>query len=167
MKKKISSMLFVLALGLFISGQAQAGTSTTNLQVSATKGVSCSVSTTPIDFGSFFTEIVDGSGTITVTCPPGLPYNIALDAGQNYNYGYRNLSNGSHIANYAIWLPGYGLGGPEWGDADFGGTYIYGSSVASTGDGNSQLHVVPASLAGDSYISDGHYTDVVGVTVHY
>jgi hypothetical protein len=49
MKKKISSTLFVLALGLFISGQAQAATATATLEVSATKGVSCSVSTTPIE----------------------------------------------------------------------------------------------------------------------
>jgi spore coat protein U-like protein len=166
MKKKISSTLFVLALGLFISGQAQAATATATLDVSATVGIACSVSAVPVNFGNYEGNGNDAFGSITVTCPPGAPYNIALDGGQFLNGDVRNITNGTDSIGYGIWHPMGG--GGEWGDSDFDSTYHYGLSVSGTGDGSDQHHPVYATLFAGYYgISDGIYADVVGVTVHY
>jgi spore coat protein U-like protein len=168
MKKKISSTLFVLALGLFISGQAQAATATATLDVSATVGVACSVSTVPVNFGNYegnYGQLdIHASGSITVTCSPGAPYNIALNAGMHFYSGvWRTISNGTDALYYEIWRPT----GDEWGDAGFDNEYIWGQSVSGTGDGSDQHHPVNATLHGHYFVSDGIYADVVRVTVHY
>jgi spore coat protein U-like protein len=169
MNKNISSTLFVLALGRFISGQAQAATATATLEVSATVGVACSVSTVPVNFGNYNGNVIYASGSITVTCPPGAPYNIALDAGLFFNGEYRMIANGGESIlgsiDYVIWHP---MGG-QWGDSDFDSTYQYGASVSGTGDGSDQHYPVSAGLFPGYYygIFDGIYMDVVSVTVHY
>jgi spore coat protein U-like protein len=164
MLKKISSTLFVLALGLIISSQALAATATATLDVSATVGVACSVSAVPVNFGNFVGERIEASGSITVTCSSGAPYNIALDAGQFYDGYWRMITNGTDYLAYEIWHPM----ASEWGDSDFDGTYSWGPSVSGTGDGRGQHHPVSAALRQGAYgISDGIYADVVGVTVHY
>jgi spore coat protein U-like protein len=164
MNKNISSTLFAFALGLLISGQAQAATATATLDVSATVGVTCSVSTVPVNFGVYEGEQIGASGSITVTCTPGAPYNIALDAGQFYNGAWRRLTNGTDYLIYGI----YNFGYIDWGDSDFDSTYRWGTSVSGTGSGSVNHHSVSAAIMGGAYgLSDGIYADVVGVTVHY
>jgi spore coat protein U-like protein len=165
MKKKISSTLLVLALGLFISGQVQAATTTATLDVSATVGVTCEVLTSPVNFGAYSgIQMQITTGTITVTCSPDVPYTIALDAGQNHDGDTRRLSNGTDLIRYEL---GQNLSPNPvvWGDD---GVTNNGIAVAGIGVGFAQAHVVYAGLELLGYTpSDGIYTDVVGVTVHY
>jgi spore coat protein U-like protein len=110
-KKQISAALFVLSFGFIISGIAQAGTATSTLEVSATVGVTCSVSTTPINFGEYEAwKVVEGS--ITVNCTPGTPYSIALDAGQHGDFWGRKISNGTEFIQYRLNTPMWHY----WGD---------------------------------------------------
>jgi spore coat protein U-like protein len=103
------------------------------------------------------------SGGITVACPPGVPYSIALDAGQHFDGSYRNVSNGDDRVWYTIH---HSL--MEWGDANHDNTYPYGTSRPGTGNGYDQFHDFSAGLHPTTTTgSDGVYTDVVGVTVHY
>jgi spore coat protein U-like protein len=168
MNKKISSTLFVLVLGLFIiSSQAQAATATATLDVSATVGVACSVSATPANFGQWQGALIQTTGFLTVTCPSGIPFNIALDAGQNYDGFLRIVSNGTDRLYYGFLDPS---GTYEVGDSDYAGTYSLGLSFPGTGTGSPQPIDIIAILpvwVNTAFVSDGSYTDVVGVTVHY
>jgi spore coat protein U-like protein len=163
MKKIIHSTLFALALSLAFTGHAQAATATATLDVSATVGVTCEVSTTPVNFGAYSgMQMQIATGTITVTCSPDVPYNIALDAGQHHDGITRKISNGTDLIRYEL---GSTFTPVVWGDD---GVTNDGITVAGIGVGYAQAHVVYAGLEELGYTpSDGIYTDVVGVTVHY
>ena len=163
MKKVLMIAALMLSISLIISGAAYAATATATLDVSVSVGAACTVQTTPVDFGQYDNQRVDVFADITVTCPTGIPYAIALDAGQNYDGRYRGISNGPDRLYYILFDPfGY-----EWGDVGYGDAYPDGSIVSGTGDGTPQSHDVLAELPGQGYFADGVYSDTVGVTVYY
>ncbi len=162
-------MLSVLSLGLAFAGAAQAavlGAST--LSVSANVQTTCTVTTTPVNFGNVTPGgymAYTAEGDVTVNCPSTTPYKISLDAGQRYSLsdGLRSLSGVNNLP-YALFTDaGYTT---EWGDSDYANTYPNGASFADTGIGANQLHTVFGVLDASTAIS-GAYSDVVGVTVQY
>jgi spore coat protein U-like protein len=164
-------LVFSALLGLGIFGGAYAGSVGTTIDVSVNVIAACSVTTSspfviPDYDGS--TDIGGPLGTIDVTCSAGVPYNVALDGGQNYVAGSasgRFLSDG--LGNF---LP-YGLmteADPAvfWGDSDFAATTEW-PSVAFVGTGVLQSHTVPGGVGAGNDVPFGTYSDVVTVTVHY
>jgi spore coat protein U-like protein len=168
MKKKISVSLLVVSLGLMSTVAAFAGTKTGNLHVSGNVIPFCKInSIDAVTFPDWEGAAVSSTGSIKVQCSKDLPYNVALDTGQNLSSDiWRQIVNGENKLKYGLYKPG-GVG--EWGDNDFGGTYSYGSSVAGNGTGAEQALTVNATLWGslNSMVPAGIYTDVVTVTVHY
>jgi spore coat protein U-like protein len=160
--KKILLTPFALAFGLFISGQAQASEATTTLEVSVTVGVFCSAYTDPIEFGQYSGEqAIQASGGISVNCPSGTLYHIALDGGLNGAGSYRRATNGLDNIPYNlynwIWEP--------WGDD--GATHDAPMGFGY-GTGNWDFVPVYAEMWDPGFTpSDGVYTDTVGVTVYY
>jgi spore coat protein U-like protein len=168
--KKVIVILMALAMILAVSGLASALTQTANLNVSLRVGAECTVSTTAIDFGS--QEPVypkDGQGDVTVTCATGVPYNIALDAGTNYDGFFRRVSNGGVAPDFVLYrlfktvYPEI----EEWGDSDVGNSYPGASSLADTGNGIAQPHTVYGLISPNEGEPPGTYVDIVLVTVHY
>jgi spore coat protein U-like protein len=165
--KKLIISLFIMALGISLSGAAYGGTETATLDVSVNKVVACTVSTTAVNFGDTDgTTMLYADGDVTVNCTPGAPYNIALDAGQNYDTALgRILSYGVNTISYGLTQdPGYQT---QWGDSDFANTFDEGSSLADTGDGTDQPHTVYGYVGTGNNVPAGTYTDVVTVTVYY
>jgi spore coat protein U-like protein len=166
-KKLLLTTAMMLSLGLAGFGSAHAATATGTLDVSATVGAVCSVTTTPVAFGAYSGSEINTTGGVSVTCTNLTPYNITLDAGAHYDAvsGYRTIAQGLESMPYVLFTP---AGDPnEWGDAGYAGTYAFGSPVADTGNGAAQPHVVNARLLAGASVSSGTYNDVVGVTVHY
>ncbi len=162
-------ILTVLVMVLSFSAPATAATQTANLNVSATLVAACTVTATPVDFGATNgTDITFSHGDITVTCPAGIPYNIALDKGiLNAGSVYRWMSNGNPAYGWAYNLFNDASLSTLWGDSDFENTFPWGSSLADTGTGAPQSHSVYGKLEANPDDPPGTYTDTVLVTVHY
>jgi spore coat protein U-like protein len=122
MKKQLSATLFALALGLVISSQSQAATNTTTLNVGANVLDNCFVTTIPIEFGDFDGAAINTTGYILVFCTPDIPYNIALDAGQNYSGYWRTISDGTNMLAYGLYKSSNYI--EWWGDADYANTFV-------------------------------------------
>jgi spore coat protein U-like protein len=174
MKKALLAVSLILALCLLEGGTSKAATTGTSFNVVATVGPICSVFATDINFGSYQGSQILSNGYVNVTCPPGTPYSIAIDAGQNYDSSTRARKISNRVDNlfYAILKDTSFTAGSEWGDSDYSSTYPDGSSLADTGNGAEQPHVMYGvlldSAAGNPAVaSPGTYTDVVQVTVYY
>ena len=166
--RRFALILMVLAVPCAFAATALAATQTTNLNVSATMPIGCSVTTTGVNFGNV-TYAPDGgsaTGDVTVNCTNGLPYNIALDGGMALMGGTRTLIPAAFSVIY-YWLYQDAGASIEWGDSDFNNSYSNGSSMGDTGSGANQSHPVYATFIGDDQIPPGNYTDTVIVTVHY
>jgi spore coat protein U-like protein len=138
---------------------------------------SVSVSATPLYFGELSsTSSVQGESDISVTAMTGTIYNIALDAGQNYDGNSRRMVNeggeggttpGTIFVNYHLWAE---TGNPEipWGDSDFANTYPEGPSEGPfTGNGTTQIYTAVATADPVTGVILDQFSDIITVTVHY
>lgn len=147
---------------------ASASTTTASLQVSATAAAACTLTTTPVAFGTLSaTAATTATGTISVNCTNGDALTIALDGGANGSSGQRRLANGTNYLNYDLYQPNSGNTGESspataWGDGTGLGS-IY--SVSSTGA--AQNLVVYGSVPSGQSLYVGNYTDTVTVTLTY
>lgn len=167
--KKIFSVLSVIVFVLVFSSVSFAAQSSGTLTVQATVVASCTVSSNTVDFGTTTTNgnVAYANGGITVNCPNGTPYKIALDVGSHFSNGNRNIASNSYKAHYELFL-----GGPNnfiWGDPCAYNTYGVGTNcVSDTGTGADQAHTVYGTLNPLTGIPAGTaLTDTVQVTVVY
>jgi len=149
------------------------------MNVTGTIVATCTVSTAPLNFGTF-SAIAEtlANTTITVNCSNGTPYRIDIDAGVNYlpaiiGAGRRNMktgrapADGTNVAPYLLSqtpIPG----GIEWGDN--GATYCPTCTPAVTGKngigtGAAEIHTVYGDVFGGA--ATGNYHDTLTVTVNY
>ncbi len=153
-----------------ISGPVSAATVTANLNVSATVVPVCTVSTAPINFGVVILgSSTNANGSVDVTCTGGVSYNIALNAGNQYDLGARWISDGATSPNYVRYdlYQDLSLAIP-WGDSGFGNTFPSASPLVDIGSGVLQSHTVYGSIPGiGTSQPPGDYADIVLVTVHY
>lgn len=164
---KIQSKLLAVLLVLSAS-TAHAATKTANLSVTATVSGTCTVSTSPVAFGTYDpTQPTDltATGSVTVQCTSGTGYAVSLDAGQHEStpgdITTRNmLANTSDLLPYQLYQDSGLL--TAWGDS--GGAILTGQ----TGDGTDKIHNVYGKIAnGLSGIATGSYSDTVLVTITY
>jgi len=164
MNKTVLAMLVVVVC-IGLSATAYAGQVGTSFVVNATVIEACTVSALGVDFPAFdgITD-VRAAGGVTVNCPTGVDYTIALDGGLNYS-GIRAMSNGVDTLNYGLLQPSP-PGGP-WGDAGTAAATNGWLPVSDTGNGLDQPHVVSGIVYGSQSVSTGDYSDTINVTVYY
>src|SRR6187399_1356808 len=126
-------------VGVLFSGQANAGTATANLSVTATVSATCSISTTALAFGAYdpvgtnSATPLDGTGAVIVTCTNGASAALTLGQGTNAGVGstdavpVRRMKNaGGAFLSYSLYQ-------------DAGHTTVWGNtpatSIAQTGSG--------------------------------
>lgn len=159
------SFTFGLAVVLLLSSAAllRAATATTTFNVSLTITASCTVSATPLSFGStgLISGSIDSSSSVTVTCTDSTPYNVGLDAGTGAGatVASRKMSAGLSTVNYTLYQ-------------NAGRTTIWGNSVGTdtasgTGDGSAQVLTVYGRVPAQTTPVAGSYSDTITVTVTY
>jgi len=168
--KKLVSVLLALLTCIAFTGIAQAGSTTSNLSVSANVVGACQVSTTSVDFGDVIANesvayTYYANGDVSVNCVQGTAYHIALDAGQNFLGVSRWVNLDGNLLPYRLFQDA--ARSTQWGDADYANTYPYGSSLGDTGSGSWQSHTVYSYLTVFSGTPTGYYTDNVVVTVYW
>lgn len=129
--------------------------------VSARKQVTCSVSSTLVDFGTRgnLNAAVDGTGSLAINCSPNLPYTVGLGNGQNGTGPTdRKMSKGADRVTYGLYKDS-GRSNP-WGDAG-------SQTLGGTGTGASQNITVYGRVPAQATPSIGTYNDTVVVTITY
>ncbi len=122
---------------------------------------SCSVSASGVAFGNYTaTNIVNITGTVSVTCTSGTAYHVGLNAG---------LATGATITNRSMTGPasallGYKLFSDSGRTANWGNTSGTGY-VSGTGTGSAQTLTIYAQIPASEFVAPGSYTDTVTINV--
>lgn len=161
--------LILYSIGIFASlglvSAAEAATVVSSLNVSATGLAACSVSTTPMNFGTVTgQDAANASGQVAVNCSSGIPYTVKMSAGQHYDGRLRNISDGANYRSYMLFVP---TGTDEWGDGGMGETYPWGTVEYGIGNGMTQPYTVLGTLDGGAALAPGIYSDTVIAIVEY
>ncbi len=132
--------------------------------VSANVVKKCTVSASPLDFGTnpgLLNTAVNASTTLAVQCSNTTPYNVGLDAGQNGggDIGARKMVRGGNSVGYQLYR--------DTGRTQVWGNTIGTNTVAGTGNGNTQSLTVYGTVPPQTTPPAGTYNDVVIVTVTY
>ena len=138
-------------------------TGTNYTEVSATFANTCYISTaTDMDFGSVVNLATtrDQTSTISVRCPTGSDYQIALNFGVNTTGGNvrRMAGPGGNFLNYQL----YRNSGRSqvWGNTS-------GSDVSGTGNNTIQNYTVYGRVPAQPVGAAGAYADTITVTLTY
>jgi len=149
MTKSFSSCLTLLLMGLPILTQAQ----------------NCSITTTPINFGSYHVFSASqkfSTSYLRISCDAPVSYNILLNQGLHGTYDQRLMQEigGSDQVKYNLYT-------------DASCSIIWGSNVGNTSSvsgtapaGSTQIQVYACAPAGQD-VDAGSYEDEVSVTLSY
>lgn len=169
--RKIGSAILG-GLALLGAPSAIAATTSGSMTVQITIQTSCVVSASVLNFGAavgVLTADVPGTATITVTCTPGTPYVVGLDAGANESSANdvdtRRMENGGAYVSYQLYK------GADhavvWGTATALGETGAGEGVGGTGNGSGQAITVHGLVPAQTTPAAATYTDTVAILVTY
>ena len=146
-------------------GTAFAETKSATLSVSATVTANCTVSTSPVAFGSIDTlgGNHDAAGSVTVNCTNGASW--SADANQGSGTGAtmatRRMTSGANALTYRLYTDAGRT--TIWGDGSTGT-----AAVAGTGTGSAQNFTIYGRVpSGQTSVRAGSYSDTVSVTITY
>jgi len=168
--KLYRGLLGAALAGCLFAGQANAGTATANLSVTATVSASCSISTTPLAFGAYdpvganAATPLDATGGVVVTCTNGSSTTVTLGQGLNANTGssdttpLRRMVSGANFLSYTL----YQNAGHTtvWGNTA-------GTGAAHTGSGTATTVPVYGRIPAGQNVATGSYADTVVATVTF
>ncbi len=161
----------VLTAALLCGQQASAatGTATSNLAVSALVNTACTISATPLNFGSYSSSApsdVTGSTVVSATCSgsPTNPVTVTVGGGGGYGagtYGFRSMQDGAsdHLCYGLYTTSGY----TPNSDITNGGS---ANSISLSG-GTGSMTIYGAVTKGQTTAPGGSYTDTVLLTATY
>jgi spore coat protein U-like protein len=165
MKTALRPLFTAAVLSLFHAGAAQAQTSTSNFNVTASVQNACTISAADLLFGVYSSisgADKDGTSTLQVRCTLSASYSVALNAGTTVGgtIPARLLTSGSTTLGYNL----YTTNGRTtvWGDGTGGS-----AAVAGTGTGLTQNLTVYGRIAGSQNLAAGSFSDVVTATITF
>jgi spore coat protein U-like protein len=143
-------------------GNGGGATAFASFTVSVVNQATCTVTASPLDFGTvgLMSGALAASATLSITCPPGLPYTIGLDGGlaQAANPLARQMRGPEGSVTYGLYRnSGRTL---PWGNAG-------GQTLGGTGSGVAQSVPVYGAVPEQELPGPGSYADTVVVTVTY
>ncbi|HEX6081875.1 MAG TPA: spore coat U domain-containing protein [Methylomirabilota bacterium] len=154
------------ALVLGATAPALAQTATANLSVTATVTKNCSITTTPVAFGSYDPIVanaaspLDGTGTVVVTCTKGAGTRIDLGLGSNATGSTRRMLGGTDLLTYELYT-------------DTGRSTVWGSgagagqSIPAAPNKNPRTFTVYGRVAAGQDVGAASYSDTVVATINF
>ena len=146
--------------------RTQAATASANLAVSATVTNNCTISTTPLAFGSYdpvtanATANLDGSGKVTVACTKNASATVGLSTGSNASGSTRRMGDGgSNYLTYELYQ-----------DSGRSTVWNTGAGLLNTGAAPSKAardFTVYGRITGNQDVPAGSYSDTVVATVNF
>lgn len=172
-RKAVIALSFVGMATTFGGQSADAATEVANLTVDATVLSSCSISTAPVNFGTYdplgthnTTPLDNSAGLVRITCANGLPVLVRLDQGGTPAAGSTAAAPDRQMAGPG---PGdvlsYNLfsdapGGIVWGDTA-------GSGIARVGTGLLDVLTIHGRVPAGQNPTAGVYADTVVASVDF
>jgi spore coat protein U-like protein len=139
-------------------------TATAQFSVTATVAVGCTLAATDLNFGAYTGALINSTSVISVDCPPGLKYNLGLDAG---------TAPGATVTTRSMTGPGgaslgYMLFRDKRRSQNWGNTPGV-DTISSSGDqsGRANLWPVYGQLPGGQNANPGAYIDTITATVYF
>jgi spore coat protein U-like protein len=155
-----AAVLGFLALGLTTTSAFAAVNNTASITVSATVANICSVTASPMAFGTLIAAANQTTSTIGVTCTTGDTYSVALSAGNSGVETARYMKGtGTHQLPYALTSVSYS--GSNWGTT---------GAQPGTGTGTNTNFTVYGQITAAQALAapvDATYSDTISVTVTY
>jgi len=142
-------------------------TATSSLTVTATVTKNCTISTAPINFGSYDTVAanatapLDGIGTLTVACTKGAAAKVGLGVGSNAQGTTRRMTGGTAaFLNYEIYKDT--AHATIWGD-----TADTALDIPAAPNRNPRTFTAYGRVPAAQDATVGNYTDTVVATVNF
>jgi spore coat protein U-like protein len=161
---RLGVVLGGLLLGLAVPAHAQ--TSTSNVSVSAIVGKNCSITTTPVNFGSYDPVVaqaaspLDGTGSVSVTCTKGAGTRIDLGLGSNPSGTTRRMQGGSSFLAYELYQnAGRTIAWRSGATA--------GQTIAAAPNKTPRTFVVYGRVPAGQDVAAGSYNDIVLATINF
>lgn len=135
------------------------------VSASAVWGQGCAVMATGVSFGGYDSYAsLNATGGVNVTCDPGVPFTIRIDAGSNSGGSFTprkaRLAGNTDTLNYNLFRDS-----PHseiWGDGT-DSTFIR----TGAGTGTEEKLIVYGRLPGGQKVASGLYSDTLTVTVEW
>jgi len=166
MKRSIALQILVVVVGILcIPNAGLGGTTSTSLNMSIDVNSECIVSASQVDFGDFAgTSNVSATGSLSVQCTTGVPYNVHLGGGTHPTANGRQLADAQGVNFLLYELFQDSAHTNKWGGTD----YIYGSPLNAAGNGVVQTYTMYGALyKPQTSMPPGLYKDVVQVVVSW
>jgi spore coat protein U-like protein len=137
-------------------------TATTSFAITATIQATCTVSATPLAFGTYAGVLINSTSTISATCTNTTPYKVGLNAG---------TATGATVANRSMTGPSasllhYHLYSDSGHTINWGNT-VGTDTVSMTGSGVAQTLTVYGQVPAGQFVTPGSYSDTITVTLTY
>jgi len=170
--RKLLLVLLITAFIIFVAGNSQAGTTTSDLTIRASVDVTCILSGTILDVGAYTGEAISIGGLVNVQCTGGTEYTMSYDEGQYFSAPTRRMmmEGGTDYLTYELRC-GEGPFGSEADEGDCGNGGTTGNLVPDTGPWTStgivEAWEVTAFVPAGQFISAGEYFDTVTITLDF
>jgi len=139
------------------------------MMVSVTVESRCTVSASPLGFGSYQPGqgAVAARTTLAVLCSRGAPFVVALDAGAAGSLAQRQMTLGSAVLPYNLYTtPAHTT---VWGDGTQGTATVSGVGRGFTSGAaiTQTVYGQVPDTAANVHLAPGLYTDTITVTIDY
>ena len=158
-----------LATGVMAAGIAQAATTGTSFQVTATVQSTCSATAATLAFPNYTPGggAQTGNTTISVKCTKNTPFTVALNAGSTTGdaFAQRLMGSGTNTLQYNLYTSA--ALATVFGDGTGGTGTVAGTGLGvATANSVQVFGQVPDSATNQAAVP-GNYTDTITVTVTY
>jgi len=162
----------LVAAGLLASAQlAGAATTTGNVNVSATVGANCLLTTVPIAFGVYDPlsgTPLNATGQVQLACTVGATPSVALDLGLNAAATQRRLINGGvNFLNYNVFQPTTNAAGAACAYTTAYATAVPGFALTAAPSTASRADNLCGQLPAGQSAANGTYADTITATITF
>lgn len=159
----------VVGMLLVSASTGIAGTSTSNMNVSATVTTSCSISAGSLAFGSYDAvtgAAVQGTAALSVACTKGATAQITLGQGSQAGTGSSDIAPLRRMKDSGTNYLSYSLFQDSARTTVWGNTSVTGASYLSAGSAATTITVY-GTIGATQDVPAGSYTDSVVATVTF
>ncbi|MDX2220772.1 MAG: spore coat U domain-containing protein [Burkholderiales bacterium] len=159
------------ATGLSISLNAMAATTNTNVGVTTNVIANCSVTSTPIAFGSYdpiSATAVTAEGTLSIRCTRGTAPSVAMGDGNNFSGGSRRMTDGTAFLSYNVFTPASNAPAASCAGASTPYPSIAPGFVLTAAPSNAaRSYNICGQIPASQDVSAGAYSDTVVATITF
>jgi spore coat protein U-like protein len=170
-----NAAILCVAMGaaLMTSLPAHAGSTPTNLGVSANVAANCTITSVPVAFGAYDPIVANaaaalaGSGSVTIACTKSSVPTIGLGLGVNAVGAVRNMISAGNLLPYELYQPPTNVAGAACGALTTVWNSVAVLTTVAAPSKAARTYNVCGSIAAGVDAATGVYADTVVATVNF